>query len=240
MSKRVTLLGRSRRNFFTGLAVVLPVVISISLALWLFNQAAGVSDILLFPFNHVPGLEAGYIWKDSINGERGEELYWWWEVVAILEAVVLIGLLGFLTRYYVGKKLVQLMDYVLMNVPLLGKIYGTVKQVNQAFTSEKKSSFKQVVMVEFPRKGLFSVGFVTAEQVKTDEGESIISIFVPTTPNPTTGFLLVLPESKVVKLDMSVADGIKYIVSLGAVPPENAGGVQAAFKAEAARMLSDG
>ena len=65
-------------------------------------------------------------------------------------------------------------------------------------------------------------------------------IFVPTTPNPTTGFLLVLPESKVVKLDMSVADGIKYIVSLGAVPPENASGVQAAFKAQAARMLADG
>ena len=76
--------------------------------------------------------------------------------------------------------------------------------------------------------------------MKTDEGESIISIFVPTTPNPTTGFLLVLPESKVVKLDMSVADGIKYIVSLGAVPPENARGVQAAFKAQAARMLADG
>ena len=145
-----------------------------------------------------------------------------------------------MTRYYVGKKLVQLMDYVLLNVPLLGKIYGTVKQVNQAFTSENKSNFKQVVMVEFPRKGLHSVGFVTAEQVKTDDGESIISIFVPTTPNPTTGFLLVLPESKVVKLDMSVADGIKYIVSLGAVSPENAEGVQEAFKAEAARMLSDG
>ncbi len=76
--------------------------------------------------------------------------------------------------------------------------------------------------------------------MKTDQGESIISIFVPTTPNPTTGFLLVLPESKVVKLDMSVADGIKYIVSLGAVPPENMSGVQAAFKAEAARMLADG
>ena len=181
-----------------------------------------------------------HIWKDAVDGQPGKELYWWWKVVAILEAVILTGLLGFLTRYYVGKKLVQLMDYVMLNVPLLGKIYGTVKQVNQAFTSEKKSSFKQVVMVEFPRKGLFSVGFVTAEQVKTDEGESIISIFVPTTPNPTTGFLLVLPESKVVKLDMSVADGIKYIVSLGAVPPENAGGVQAAFKAESARMLSDG
>ena len=132
------------------------------------------------------------------------------------------------------------MDYILLNVPLLGKIYGTVKQVNQAFTSEKKSSFQQVIMVEFPRKGLYSVGFVTAEQVKTDEGESIISIFVPTTPNPTTGFLLLLPESKVVKLDMSVAEGIKYIVSLGAVPPENASGIQAAFKSQAARMLADG
>ena len=163
-----------------------------------------------------------------------------WKVVAVLEAVILTGLLGYLTRYYVGKKLVQLMDYVMLNVPLLGKIYGTVKQVNQAFASENKSSFKQVVMVEFPRKGLNSVGFVTAEQVKTDEGESIISIFVPTTPNPTTGFLLVLPESKVVKLDMSVADGIKFIVSLGAVPPENASGVQAAFKAESANMLSNG
>jgi len=236
MSKRVTLLGRSRRNFFTGLAVVLPVIISIGVALWLFNQAVAVSDILLYPFQFILGLELNDIWKDG----PGSDLYFGWKVVAILEAVILTGLLGFLTRYYVGKKLVQLMDYVLMNVPLLGKIYGTVKQVNQAFTSEKKSSFKQVVMVEFPRKGLFSVGFVTAEQVKTDEGESIISIFVPTTPNPTTGFLLVLPESKVVKLDMSVADGIKYIVSLGAVPPENAGGVQAAFKAQAARMLSDG
>ncbi|MDP6795792.1 MAG: DUF502 domain-containing protein [Verrucomicrobiota bacterium] len=234
MSKRVTLLGRTRRNFFTGLAVVLPVIISIGVALWLFNQAVAVSDILLYPFRSIPGLE---IWKD---GKPGSDLYFGWKVVAILEAVVLTGLLGFLTRYYVGKKLVQLMDYILLNVPLLGKIYGTVKQVNQAFTSENKSNFQQVVMVEFPRKGLNSVGFVTAEQVKTDEGESIISIFVPTTPNPTTGFLLVLPESKVVKLDMSVADGIKYIVSLGAVPPENASGVQAAFKAEAARMLSDG
>ena len=240
MSKQATVLGRTRRNFFTGLAVVLPVIISIGVALWLFNQAVAVSDILLFPFKYIPGLDAEHIWKDAIDGKPGKELYWWWEVIAILEAVTLTGLLGFLTRYYIGKKLVQLMDYILLNVPLLGKIYGTVKQVNQAFAGENKSNFKQVVMVEFPRKGLHSVGFVTAEQVKTDEGESIISIFVPTTPNPTTGFLLVLPESKVVKLDMSVADGIKYIVSLGAVPPENASGIQAAFKSQAARMLADG
>ena len=233
--KKKTIFRRGRRNFFTGLAVVLPVIISVGIALWLFNKAVDVSDILLYPFRFVPGVELTDIWK---NGTPGSDLYFGWKVVAIVEAIILTGLLGFLTRYYVGKKLVQLVDYVILNVPLLGKIYGTVKQVNQAFTSEKKSSFKQVVMVEFPRKGLFSVGFVTAEQVKTEEGESIISIFVPTTPNPTTGFLLVLPESKVTLLDMSVADGIKYIVSLGAVPPENAGGIQAAFKAEAERLLA--
>ena len=234
MSKQQkTRLGRARRNFFTGLAVVLPVIISIIVALWLFEKAGNVSKILLFPFKYIPGIDA-----DSFK--NGDELVWYWGVVAIFEAIVLTGLRGSLTRYYVGKKLVQLMDYVLLNVPLLGKIYGTVKQVNQAFASDKKSNFQQVVMVEFPRKGLYSIGFMTAEQVRTDEGESIISIFVPTTPNPTTGFLLVLPQSKVVKLDMSVADGIKYIVSLGAVAPENAGGVQAAFKAEAARMLADG
>ena len=233
MSTRATLLGRTRRNFFTGLAVVLPVIISIIVARWLFEKAGNVSKTLLFPFEYFAGI-------DAESFKDGSELIWYWGVVAILEAVVLTGLLGLLTRYYIGKKLVQLMDYVLLNVPLLGKIYGTVKQVNQAFTSEKKSSFQQVIMVEFPRKGLYSVGFVTGEQVKTDEGESIISIFVPTTPNPTTGFLLVLPESKVVKLDMSVAEGIKYIVSLGAVPPENASGIQAAFKSQAARMLADG
>ena len=127
MSKRATLLGRTRRNFFTGLAVVLPVIISIGVALWLFNQAVAVSDILLFPFRFIPGIDLSDIWKD---GKPGTDLYFGWKVVAILEAVVLTGLLGFLTRYYIGKKLVQLMDYVLLNVPLLGKIYGTVKQVN--------------------------------------------------------------------------------------------------------------
>ncbi len=147
MIKGATLLGRTRRNFFTGLAVVLPVIISVGVALWLFNQAVAVSDILLFPFRFIPGIELSDIWKD---GKPGTDLYFGWKVVAILEAVAFTGLLGFLTRYYIGKKLVQLMDYVLLNVALLGKIYGTVKQVNRAFTSEKKSSFQQLIKVEFP------------------------------------------------------------------------------------------
>lgn len=238
--KKKTLFGSVRANFFAGLAVVLPAVISIAVVIWLFEKAVDVSDILLFPFPWIPGIDNADIWKDSVDGKTGTELIWRWKLIAVIEAMLLTGLLGVFARYYIGKKIIQLVEFTLLKVPLLGKIYGTVKQVNEAFTSSKNSNFEQVVMVEFPRKGLYSIGFITAEQVRTDSGESIISIFVPTTPNPTTGFLLVLPESKVVKLDMSVADGIKYIVSLGAVPPEKAGGIQDSFKAEAARMLNDG
>jgi uncharacterized membrane protein len=104
-----------------------------------------------------------------------------------------------------------------MSIPLLNKVYGTVKQVNESF-SNNKSAFQQVVLVPFPHPGSRSVGFVTGEQ-QNPGGEKLISVFVPTTPNPTSGFLLLLPESALVKLDMSVADGIKYVISLGAISP---------------------
>jgi len=105
----------------------------------------------------------------------------------------------------------------------LNKIYGTFKQVNEAFTSSNKSSFKQVVLVQFPQPGQYSVGFLTGAdhpEVQEKTGENLVSVFVPTTPNPTSGFLLMVPASEIVKLDMSVADGIKFIISLGAVAPE--------------------
>jgi uncharacterized membrane protein len=116
---------------------------------------------------------------------------------------------------------VEWLDHALLRVPLLNKIYLTIKQVNEAFTSNK-SSFKQVVLVEFPRPGQRAVGFVTGEQNHAfhDGHEKTISVFIPTTPNPTSGFLILVPEADVTKLDMSIADGIKFIVSLGAIPPE--------------------
>ena len=119
-NQKKTIFRRGRRNFFTGLAVVLPVIISIGIALWLFNKAVDVSDILLYPFRYIPGVELTDIWKDATADAPGKELFWWWKVIAVVEAIVLTGLLGFLTRYYVGKKLVQLVDYVILNVPLLG------------------------------------------------------------------------------------------------------------------------
>ena len=113
-------------------------------------------------------------------------------------------------------------DPSMMNVPLLNKFYGAIKQVNEAF-SGNKNSFKTVVMVEFPSAGMYSIGFITNEQngeVQQKTKENVVCVFVPTTPNPTSGFLILVPEDKVKKLDMSVADGIKYIVSLGSISPE--------------------
>jgi uncharacterized membrane protein len=102
----------------------------------------------------------------------------------------------------------------------MNKIYGTIKQVNESFSSNK-SSFKQAVLVAFPHEGSRAVGFVTGEQAGLG-GEKLLSVFIPTTPNPTSGFLLLLPQSEIIKLDMSVADGIKFIISLGAISPDHA------------------
>ena len=206
-----TLLAQWQANFFTGLALLLPAIASVIVVAWFFRSVANITDLLLF---FLPSE------LTHRNGGQGE-MYWYWSAAALALAVILISLAGKLTRYYIGKKLVELLDHGLLRVPLLNKIYLTIKQVNEAFTSNK-SSFKQVVMVEFPQPGQRAVGFVTGEHGEGFQGGvgKTVSVFVPTTPNPTSGFLILLPESAVKKLDMSVAEGIKFIVSLGAIPPE--------------------
>jgi uncharacterized membrane protein len=138
--------------------------------------------------------------------------------------ILMVSVVGRLTRYYVGRKLFQTLDYILLSIPMLNKIYSTIKQVNNAFSSNKKSAFQKVVLVEFPRSGVHSMGFVTGEpdgSTQTSPDPKVLSVFVPTTPNPTTGFLILVPESNLVFLDISVAEGIKFIISLGSVPPEH-------------------
>jgi uncharacterized membrane protein len=119
----------------------------------------------------------------------------------------------------------------MMNVPVINKFYGAIKQVNEAF-SGNKHSFKTVVMLEFPRPGIYSVGFITSDThagIAQQTGKNLVSVFIPTTPNPTSGFLILVPEETVTKLDISVPDGIKFIVSLGSIAPE--------FHAEGKREL---
>ena len=154
------------------------------------------------------------------DGELGD-IQWYWSWVALALAVFLICLAGRYGRNYLGRKTIEWLDHAIMRVPLMNKIYGTVKQVNESFSS-KKSSFKQVVLVSFPHPRSRTVGFVTGEQGGLGP-EKLVSVFIPTTPNPTSGFLVLVPESEIIKLDMSVADGIKFIISLGAIAPDHAG-----------------
>lgn len=207
-----TLFGGWRASFFAGLAIVLPALISIGILIWVFGTVANFTDGLLF------FLPRGL----THSGGGSGPVLWYWSAFALVLAVVLVTLIGKLARIYIGRKLIELTDQALLRVPLLNKIYGTLKQVNEAFGPEKKSSFKQVVLVEFPRDGVYSIGFLTGEEqqeVQAKTRERVVAVFVPTTPNPTTGFLILVPEQKVTRLDMSVAQGIKYVISLGAVSP---------------------
>ena len=205
--------ARWRANFVTGLAIVLPAVISIAVVVWLFGTVANITDTLLI-----------FMPKEWTHRDQGAgPMHWYWSLCALLLAVLLIGLVGGLARYYFGKKLIELVDLALLRVPLLNKIYSAIKQVNEAFSPSNKSSFKQVVLVEFPRSGSYSVGFLTGEdhkEVQQKTREHVLSVFVPTTPNPTSGFLVLVPEKEITKLDMSVAEGIKFIISLGAIAPD--------------------
>jgi len=223
-----SLFVRWRANFFAGLAIVLPAAISVIVVFWLFQYVSNVTNNLLF---FLPDT-----WTHSKlpNGGLGG-MYWYWSWVSLILTVVLICLVGRYGRNYLGRKTIEWIDQALMRVPLLNKVYGTVKQVNQSFSSNK-SSFKQVVLVTFPHARSRSLAFVTGEQ-KGLGPEKLISVFIPTTPNPTSGFLLLVPESEVVKLDISVADGIKFIISLGAISPDYAGHAISTLPAEKSNPL---
>ena len=123
-----------------------------------------------------------------------------------------MSVVGVLARYYFGKRMIAWADSMMLRVPVLNKIYGTIKQVDEAFTSGKKAPSRPSCLWNIPREGIYSVGFITSEQadeVEKKTGKKCVCVFIPTTPIPTGGFLIVVPEEKVVKLDMSVADGIQ-------------------------------
>lgn len=208
-----TVFARWRGYFLTGLAVLLPAIITLAVIKWLFGTIASLTDSLLF---FLPTTIT-----HSLHGEGS--MYWYWSLFAFCLAITLVGCVGLLTRYYIGIQAIAWLDQAMRHVPLLNKIYTTIQQVNHALTTGKKSSFKTVVLVEFPREGSYSVGFITSErdeQLQRKTKEHLVGVFIPTTPNPTSGFLIFVPEDKVTKLDMSVADGIKYIISLGSISPE--------------------
>jgi uncharacterized membrane protein len=208
-----SLFVRWRASFFTGLVIVLPGVITLAVVKWFFGTISSVTDLLLF-----------FLPKSLTHDNNGAGLmFWYWSLLALVLAAGLVTMIGLLTRHYMGKRMIAWADSMMLRVPVLNKIYGTIRQVDEAFTSGKKSSFKTVVLVEYPREGIYSVGFITSEhadEVQKKTNTKCVCVFIPTTPIPTGGFLIVVPEDKVIKLDMSVADGFKYIISLGALSQE--------------------
>jgi len=193
---------RSLRNsFFAGLLVVVPLAGSVFLVLWLFTF---VTDFLL---------------PASLRTEVWTPLY---RLAALLAFVVLTTAMGWITRLVIGRRLVAVIERLIDRVPLFNKTYGFVKEISHTVLTGQKTMFQRVVLVEFPRPGMWAVGFVTSEatgepQIRTRE--QVINAFIPTTPNPTSGFLVLVPRDQVIELDMSVAEGMKMVISAGSVVP---------------------
>jgi uncharacterized membrane protein len=211
---RKSFFARWRASFLTGLAVVLPGAITLAVVKWFFGTITKFTDFLLF-----------FLPISLTHADNGDgPIHWYWSLLAVVLAVVIVSFIGGMTRYYIGKRIIAWADSVMLRVPVLNKIYGTIKQVDEAFSSGKKSSFQTVALIEYPREGVYSVGFITSEQsdeIETKIHQKCFRVFIPTTPIPTGGFLVVVPVEKVIKLDMSVADGFKYIISIGALANES-------------------
>lgn len=183
-----------KKNFLTGLLVLVPVGVTI----YVLQGLLGWIDNIL-------GDLPGYVIGLRFPG------------LGIITLILFILLVGTISSNYFGNRIVRSWDELMQKVPLVRGVYSTVKQVMETFSV--KHNFHGVALVEYPRKGCYSIGFVTGDVAGESVGLSgkYQTVFVPTTPNPTAGFLLVLPEAEVGHLDMSVEEGMKFIISLGLV-----------------------
>ncbi|MEK9783293.1 MAG: DUF502 domain-containing protein [Opitutales bacterium] len=213
MSEQKASFSRRFRNaFLTGLLVFLPLGTTIF-----------VLDFILDLFKE-PAL------KLAIQlGLREENSFFGLEtllaLIGLVVGVITLTLLGYLSKYLLGKVFISTTEKVLDKVPFLNAVYRSVKQIVETFGRENRAVFKEVCLVEYPRKGCYALGFITADassHVQEKVGDHMIYVFVPTTPNPTSGFLLLVPREEIYKLDVSVGDGMKMLISGGAVvPPAN-------------------
>jgi uncharacterized membrane protein len=143
--------------------------------------------------------------------------------IGLIGVLILIFLAGIITRNVFGKKILHGVEKCLVKIPIARNIYLASKQITQIISQHPKQMFVKAVLIEYPRKGLYVIGFITSPSaVKINEqGEKLLNIFIPTTPNPTSGFLLLVPEKEIIPLPISVEEGIKLIVSGGIITPEN-------------------
>ena len=199
------MLIRLRRYFIAGLLVWLPVGATILVFTLLLRLTNGL--LLLLPPSWRPEELLGF----SIPG-----------LGAIIALIVLV-ITGMLGANLLGRRLVKFYESLLERIPFVRTIYGVVKHFAEVVFSDSTTSFKKVLLIEYPRENLYSLAFQTSEdpaEVHAVTGEPIVAVFLPTTPNPTSGFMLFVPTRSVVELDMSVEEALKMIISLGVVVPD--------------------
>ena len=206
---KISVMARLRSWFFTGLLVTAPVMLTIYIT-WLFIDIIDAQVVGLIP----SGLRDYITLKAPIAGQLPG--------VGLLVGAVTITLIGALAAGFLGRWLIRIGENLLNRMPVVRSIYGASKQILETVLSAQSDAFREVVLVEYPRKGLWVIGFVTGVtkgEVQSSIRPKTVNVFIPTTPNPTSGFLLFCPENEITYLDMSVEDAVKLVVSGGIVTP---------------------
>ena len=197
---KISVFSRLRNYFFTGIFVLIPIGITLYLTLFLIKISSKILPKELNP-NHyipynIPGLE-------------------------ILISLILITIIGWLSLTFIGKRFVLIIEAILNRIPILRTIYSSAEQLIENFSQDKKSQ-KSVVLVQYPRQGVWAIGFATKEnsgKIKEAIGQETMNVFVPTTPNPTSGFLLMFPKKDIIFLDLTFEEASKFVVSAGSINP---------------------
>ena len=200
--KRSSIISRLRIYFFAGIVVLVPLGFIVYLVIFLISISSKLIPEEINPNNYLPF---------SIPG------------LEIVLSILFITFIGGLSLSFIGRKILKIFNELLKKVPILRTIYSAIGQMTEAFT-RKRGKSGSVVLVEYPRKGSWAVGFATKEnkgEIRRKVDRDLINVFIPTTPNPTSGFLLMFPKDEVVYLDMSFEEASKFIVSAGTSNPKN-------------------
>ena len=219
------LIARLRTYFFTGVVVTAPIGITVWL-LWLVVDLFDRAVVPLIPDAYNPSEFLGR----SVPG------------VGIVIVLILVTLIGALFTNVAGRFLVRFGERLVARVPVVRTVYGVLKQIFDAVLAQSADAFREVVLIEYPRRGIWVIGFVTSStkgEVRRVLDDEMVNLFLPTTPNPTSGFLLFVPRKDCIPLDMTVEEGVKLVISGGIVSPP-AGAAPAGDSPEPAESRSDG
>jgi uncharacterized membrane protein len=195
-----------RNAFISGALLLAPLIVTV----WAFAQIIALVGGTVRPlfFDRLPATL--------------RDLPFLWDVVSTISVVLIVTALGYVSRYVFGKFFVSIGERFMLSIPGVSAVYNTVKQIVDTFGTQNKNLFNQVVLVEFPRPGIWAVGFLTNKtqgEAQAKTAEEVWTVFVPTSPNPTSGFLMLFPTRDIIPLEMSVGEGMKMIISGGAVVP---------------------